>query len=205
MTAPCEVRSSTDDPLPRHASSSDPLAAVEITRRRAPIGFGWPWPRAAERVQKVATTRSVVRGPGAIAIPCQGGLMAITMHHRGCKSELRCARRMRLIEQGRFPLNDAWYTALEVADRYEVHVQSVYDGIRFGHALYPVADAKGDGPRPRRQFSLEAIEACDRARLLFYKTTPSWHEMTGSDASRAPPRRSAAAVIAEDERLKRNG
>jgi len=64
--------------------------------------------------------------------------MAITMHHRGANSERRCARQMRLIEQGRFPLEKAWYTALEVAGRYEVHVQSVYDGISVGHALYPL-------------------------------------------------------------------
>ena len=126
------------------------------------------------------------------------------MHYRGCKSELRCARRMRLIAQGRFPLEEAWYTALEAANRYEVHVQSVYDGIRFGHALYPVAVASGDGPRPRRQFSREAIKACDRTRLLLYKTTPSWHEEAGFDASRAPPRRSAATVIAEHEQRKRS-
>lgn len=128
--------------------------------------------------------------------------MAITTHYRGRKSEPRCALRMRLIELGRFPLDKAWYTPLEVADRYEVHVQSVYDGIRIGHALYPVAHAVGDGPRPRRQFSREAVEACDRARLLFYRTTPSWFELTGSDSSSAPPRRSAAEVITAAEHRK---
>lgn len=109
---------------------------------------------------------------------------------------------MREVELRRIPLTQAWYTAFEVAERYEVHFQSVYKGARVGHALYPVATAAGKGPRSRIKFSREAIEVCDRARLLFYKTTPSWHEMIESDASLAPPRRSAAAVIAEDERRK---
>lgn len=106
---------------------------------------------------------------------------------------------MRQIELRRFPLTQAWYTALEVAERYEVHFQTLYKGARDGHALYPVATAEGTGVRSRIKFSREAIEACDRARLLFYKKTPSWYEMMGLDASLAPRRRSAAAVIAEGE------
>ena len=70
--------------------------------------------------------------------------MAITMYYRGAKSERRCALRMRQIELGSYRLDKPWCTPLEVADRYEVHVQSVYDGIRFGHALYPMAHAVGD-------------------------------------------------------------
>ena len=127
--------------------------------------------------------------------------MAITMYHRGAKSEPRCALRMRQIELRRFPLTQAWYTAFEVAERYEVHFQTLYKGARVGHALYPVATAEGTGDKPRIKFSREAIEACDRARLLFYKTTPSWHEMMRSDVP-APPRRSAAAVVAEGQRGK---
>ena len=110
---------------------------------------------------------------------------------------------MRMIELGRQTLVKEWYTAFEVADRYEVHFQTVYKGARPGQALYPVATAvvtaKGTGKKPRIMFSREAIEACDRARLLFYKTTPSWHEMMRSNVP-AAPRRSAAAVIAEAER-----
>ena len=205
MTAPCKARSSINDPISRLASSHDPLAAVQITRSRAAIGFGWPCPRAAERVQKAAIARSVVRGPGAFAIPCQGGLMAITTHYRGARSEPRCARKMRLIEQGKFPLEKSWFKAREVSERYEVNLQSVYDGGRVGHVLYPECVADGVGKRPRIKFSREAIEACDRRRLVFYKTTPSWYQMRKNDASLAPPRRSAAAVIAEDERRKRSG
>jgi hypothetical protein len=108
---------------------------------------------------------------------------------------------MREIELGRFLLSEAWYKAFEVAERYAVHEQVFFKGVRVGHALYPVATAEGTGERPRIKFSREAIEACDRARLLFYKTTPSWHEMMRSDAP-APHRRSAAAVIAEAERGK---
>ena len=137
--------------------------------------------------------------------------MATAIYHRDAKSEPRCARRMRAIELGRFLLTKAWYTAIEVAERYDVHDQTVYKGARLGQALYPVATAvvtadttavvtaEGTGERPRIKFSREAIEACDRARLLFYKTTPSWHQMMRSDAP-APRRRSAAAVIAEAER-----
>lgn len=107
-----------------------------------------------------------------------------------------------MIELGRQPLVKEWYTAFEVAERYEVHFQVVYRGARLGNPLYPVATAKGTGKRPPIEFSREAIEASDRARLLFYKTTPSWQQMTGSDPSSVPPRRSAAAVIAEAERGK---
>ena len=124
--------------------------------------------------------------------------MVITVYHRGAKSEPRCALRMRQIELGRFPLTQAWYKAVEVAVRYDVHEQTFFKGARVGHALYPVATAEGTGDKPRIKFSREAIEACDRARLLFYKTTPSWHEMMRSDVP-APPRRSAAAVVAEGE------
>lgn len=129
-----------------------------------------------------------------------GRVMSITTHYRDAKSERRCARRMRVIELGQFRLQRPWYSVFEVAERYEVHFQTLYKGARVGHALYPVTTAEGKGPRSRIKFSREAIEACDRARLLFYKTTPSWHEMMGFDASLAPPRRSAAAVIAESER-----
>jgi len=125
--------------------------------------------------------------------------MSITTYHRGAKSEPRCACRMRRIELGKFPLEPRLYTAFEVAERYEVHFQTLYKGARVGHALYPVPTAEGKGPRSRIKFSRAAIEACDQARLLFYKTTPSWHQMMGSDSSLAPPRRSAAAVIAERE------
>ena len=106
---------------------------------------------------------------------------------------------MRQIELGQFRLTEAWYRAFEVAERYDVHEQTLYKGARIGHPLYPVATAVGTGKRPRIQFSREAIEACDRDRLLFYKKTPSWYEMMGLDASLAPRRRSAAAVIAEGE------
>lgn len=124
--------------------------------------------------------------------------MSITTHYRGAKSGRRCAGRMRAIELGQFRLKLAWYTAFEVAERYEVHFQTVYKGARLGDELYPVATAEGTGKRPRIKFSREAIEACDRARLLFYKTTPSWHEMMRINDP-APPRRSAAAVIAAGE------
>lgn len=106
---------------------------------------------------------------------------------------------MREIELGRFLLTEAWYKALDVAERYDVHEQTFFKDVLVGHALYPVATAEGTGERPRIKFSREAIEACDRARLLFYKTTPSWQQMTGSDPSSVPRRRSAAAVIAAGE------
>ena len=121
--------------------------------------------------------------------------MPSTLHRRGARSEPRCALRMRQIELGRFPLKEAWYSAIEVAERYDVHDQTLFKGARVGHALYPVATAVGTGRRPRIQFSREAIEACDRARLLFYKTTPSWHDLLKINEP-APRRRSAAAVMA---------
>ena len=105
---------------------------------------------------------------------------------------------MRHIELGRFLLTEAWYKAFEVAERYDVHEQTLYKGAPVGHPLYPVATAEGTGERPRIKFSREAIEACDWARLLSYKTTPSWHEMMRINEP-APPRGSAAAVIAAGE------
>ena len=124
--------------------------------------------------------------------------MPSTLHRRGARSEPRCALRTRQIELGRFLLTEAWYKAFEVAERYDVYEQTLYKGAQVGHPLYPVATAEGTGERPRIKFSREAIEACDRARLLFYKTTPSWHEMMRINEP-APPRRSAAAVIAAGE------
>jgi hypothetical protein len=120
-------------------------------------------------------------------------------HPRG-PSELVCSFRMREIELGRHPLSQDWYSAWDVAERYGVNVQSVYDGIREAHVLFPQSEVTGNGSRPRRRFSREAIEACDQRRLWFYKTTPSWHAKFVPGAPAAPPRRSAEVVIAEAKR-----
>ena len=203
----------THDLQARLSPSSDLPPAREVARRRAPAGrLGWPRPGTdpGTRVHQSARCRRFgwrkkdpfVRTAGAVASaagPCTGRVMPSTLHRRGARSEPRCALRMRQIELGRFLLTEAWYKAFEVAERYDVHEQTLYKGAPVGHPLYPVATAEGTGERPRIMFSREAIEAADRARLLFYKTTPSWHQMMRSDAP-APPRRSAAAVIAEAER-----
>lgn len=85
-----------------------------------------------------------------------------------------CAQRMREIEAGVRPLDQASYDAHEVAERYGVHVNTVYRCMKGNDPLYPYPQPLGIGPRPRLSASKEQVEACDQRRLVFYKTTPSW-------------------------------
>jgi hypothetical protein len=111
-------------------------------------------------------------------------------------SEQRCARRMRLIEQGHLPVDTNEYGVGDIAERYEVHRDTVYKGVRAQSPLFPQGSRKGSGPKAWLYFSPEAILACDLRRIAFYRTTPSWHEYFGKGASAAPARRSAKALIA---------
>ena len=104
--------------------------------------------------------------------------------------------RMHLILQGRFPLDDGEYTVDDVAERYGVHRDTVYKGVRAGAGLYPRTQRKGSGPKAWLYFSRAEIEACDKDRLEFYRTTPSWSELFGAGAAAAPARRSARDLIA---------
>lgn len=99
------------------------------------------------------------------------------------------------IMRGRFPLDFDVFTVNDIAERYDVHRDSVYKGIRAGSPLFPRAGRKGAGPKAWLHFTLESIRTCDQNRLTFYKTTPSWHELFGAGASAAPVRRSATKVI----------
>lgn len=124
------------------------------------------------------------------------GLCSKTRMKTG-NSEFRCAQRMKFIRNGGHPLTEANYTVLDVAERYDVHRDTAYKGIRSGDPMFPEARPTGYGRRPRLVISREAIEICDRNRLAFYRTTPSWHDNFVPGSPAAPPRRSARAVIAE--------
>ena len=114
---------------------------------------------------------------------------------RNAASERRCAARMYLIMRGGRPLQDEQYNVDELAERYLVHVGTVYRGVRLESPLFPRATRIGTGPRAWLYFTATAIEACDRNRIRFYRTTPSWHDLYGEGASAAPARRSAKALI----------
>lgn len=110
-------------------------------------------------------------------------------------SERRCAYRMHEIMRGMFALDGDTYSVDDIAERYDVHRDTVYKGIRAGSPLFPLASRKGDGPKAWLHFTLASIRTSDRNRIAFYKTTPSWHELFGDGASAAPARRAAAVVI----------
>lgn len=112
-------------------------------------------------------------------------------------SEMRCARHMFLILRGHYPLDQDVYNPDDIAARYGVRPDTVYRAVRAGDPLYPVAYRKGVGPKAWLFFSREAVEKCDRDRLAFYRTTPSWHAKYMANPTPAPPRRAAKVVIAE--------
>jgi hypothetical protein len=118
-------------------------------------------------------------------------------------SERRCAHRMHLIMQGRRELDGGIYTVGEIAERYDVHRDTVYKGIRAGSPLFPQAGRKGAGPKAWLHFTTESIETSDRNRIAFYKRTPSWHDLFGAGASGAPARRAAKQVIQAPDKAPR--
>lgn len=95
---------------------------------------------------------------------------------RNPNSEVACALRMREIEIKAkwMTLSKPFYDVHEVAERYYVHVQTVYRGMKAKDPMYPFPETIGNGPRPRLRVSREALEACDQRRIQFYRTTPSW-------------------------------
>jgi hypothetical protein len=120
-------------------------------------------------------------------------------------SERRCAQRMHAIMEGIVPLVDADYNVEEIAERYVVHRDTVYKGVRAGSPLFPKPHRKGTGPKAWLYFSAAAVQESDRNRILFYKTTPSWHEVYGDGATSAPRRCSAADVVAAQRSKRRKG
>ena len=115
-------------------------------------------------------------------------------------SERRCAQRMYAIKLGRIPVEGGDYTVDEVAERYDVHRDTVYKGVRACSLLFPQADRKGAGPKAWLHFTSKSVETSDQFRIAFYETTPSWHEFFGDGASAAPARRAAAKLFkTEDE------
>ena len=118
-------------------------------------------------------------------------------------SERRCAHRMHLIMRGRRPLDQGIYTVDEIAERYDVHRDTVYKGVRAGSPLFPRPGRKGAGPKAWLHFTAASIETSDRNRIAFYKTTPSWHDLFGAGASAAPMRRAATQVIQASDKAPR--
>lgn len=102
---------------------------------------------------------------------------------------------MHEIMGGGFTLDEDAYSVDDIAERYDVHRDTVYKGIRAGSPLFPQASRKGSGPKAWLHFTRASIQTSDRNRIAFYKTTPSWHELFGDGASAAPVRRSATKVI----------
>lgn len=82
-----------------------------------------------------------------------------------------------------------------MAERYDVHRDTVYKSIRAGSPLFPQANRTGAGPKAWLRFNAEAIRKSDWNRVAFYKTTPSWHELFGKGAAAAPVRLAATKVI----------
>ena len=104
---------------------------------------------------------------------------------------------MREILAGLHPIAQDAYTVEEIADRYDVDQCTAYKGIRRSDGMYPTPEARAGGVRPRVVIRGEAVEACDRNRVAFYRTTPSWNQRFVNGAPAAPLRRSARVVIAD--------
>lgn len=117
------------------------------------------------------------------------------MSDGGGASERRCAYRMHEIMRGGFALDEDIYTVDDIAERYDVHRDTVYKAIRAGSPLFPQASRKGSGPKAWLHFTTASIQTSDRNRVAFYKTTPSWHDLFGDGASAAPVRRAATEVV----------
>ena len=99
----------------------------------------------------------------------------MAMSQQEAKSEEQCARIMRKIQEKQRPLDKkAVFFVYEVAERYGVHMDTAFKGIRSGDPLYPRSHPLGTGPRPRIGIFREEIVECDKRRIKFYKTTPSW-------------------------------
>lgn len=110
-------------------------------------------------------------------------------------SEVICAQHMLSIAEGRHPLLEDEYLIEDVAHRYGVTRDAVYRGIRKGSPLYPRAVKEGKGPKGWLLITRKAMEACDKRRLKFYKTTPSWQKLKGLDGKKLPKRVSAKALL----------
>lgn len=116
-------------------------------------------------------------------------------------SERECANRMYSIAHGSNRLTYSDYQVEEVAERYGVHRDTVYRGIRSGDPMYPDAQRLGNGPKAGIVVLKEDLEACDERRIAFYKTTPSWMLFEGLDFKKPPPRRSARSLLMEMREL----
>ena len=113
------------------------------------------------------------------------------------KSEEQCARRMKMILDKQYPLEKkSVFSVYEVAERYAVHIDTAFKGIRSGDPLYPRSHPLGTGLRPRVGIFREEIVDCDKRRTKFYKTTPSW--IKNYEEGDTFPKRISAQKMFED-------
>lgn len=119
------------------------------------------------------------------------------MRYKQGSSEIRCAVRMYEIFSGRHPQTKETYTVREIAERDDLHRDTVYKSIRAGDPMLPLAQLLRERVRPRLVVRRDAVVTCDQNRLVFYRTTPSWSRNFIVGSPQAPPRRSARVVLNE--------
>lgn len=110
-------------------------------------------------------------------------------------SEEKCAYQMKRIQDGELPLVEDEYWVIDIAERYHVHIDTAFKGIKRGDPMFPRSHPLGNGPRPRIAISKEEVEACDERRLEFYKTTPSWIRAFENGRDDFPQRVSARSLF----------
>ena len=115
--------------------------------------------------------------------------------HPSKGSEINCAIRMKMIASGLLPIDQSFYEVADVALRYGVHEKTVYAGIKTENPLFPVSVSRMLGSRSRIYFLMDEIEACDKRRIQFYQTTPSWLESDDPARLKKFLRRSARSVL----------
>jgi len=110
-------------------------------------------------------------------------------------SEEKCAYQMKRILDGELPLDEDEYWVIDIAERYHVHIDTAFKGIRRGDPMFPRSHPLGDGPKPRIAIARAEVQSCDERRLTFYRTTPSWIRAFENGSDDFPRRKSARALL----------
>ena len=101
-----------------------------------------------------------------------------------------------MIESGLLPVDQPFYEVADVAARYGVHEKTVYAGMKAADPLYPFPVCRRPGTSTRVFVVMDEIHACDKRRIQFYRTTPSWLELGDLERLKKSVRRSARDVLA---------